>query len=59
MNPDKRRPPIHLELWLVILIPLLTIVAGAAMIQVATRFGFTALGEPIALAGPAAPAHEP
>lgn len=59
MNADKSRTPIHLELWLVILIPLLTIVAGAAMIHVSMSFGFTALGEPVAMAGPAAPAHEP
>jgi hypothetical protein len=35
------------ELALVLLIPLVTLLAGAAMIHVASRFGFTALGEPL------------
>lgn len=35
------------ELWLVILIPILTVLAGSAMIHVASSFGFTALGDPV------------
>lgn len=38
---------IALEWWLVILIPIVTIVMGAAMLHVASTFGFTALGEPV------------
>lgn len=35
------------ELALVILVPVLALLAGAAMIHVASHFGFTALGEPV------------
>ncbi len=38
---------IALEWWLVILIPVVTIVMGAVMLHVASSFGFTALGEPV------------
>lgn len=47
MSPSSRRSRISTELWLVILIPLLTILAGSAMIYVASNFGFTALGDPV------------
>ena len=37
-----------LEGWIVVVVPMLTILFGAAMIHVAVRFGFTAVGEPVA-----------
>lgn len=36
-----------LEGWIVVLVPMFTILFGAAMIHVAANFGFTAVGEPI------------
>lgn len=47
MNREPIPTRLFPELWLVILVPLCTLVAGAAMICVATSFGFTALGEPL------------
>lgn len=41
------------EWALVILIPLVTVLAGAGMIHVASSFGFTALGEPVAISASA------
>ena len=43
----RSRSSLSPELALVILVPVLTLLAGAAMIHVASRFGFTALGEPV------------
>lgn len=45
--PKSRPSSFSPELALVILVPVLTLLAGAAMIHVASRFGFTALGEPV------------
>ena len=45
--PKSRTSSLSPELALVILVPALTLLAGAAMIHVASRFGFTALGEPV------------
>lgn len=45
--PKSRPSSLSPELALVILVPVLTVLAGAAMIHVASRFGFTALGEPV------------
>lgn len=45
MSLPAPRPRLSAELWLVILIPLITILAGGAMIHVASSFGFTAVGE--------------
>ncbi len=49
MNKDKTttHPLAAIEWWLVVLVPVFTILAGAAMIHVASSFGFTALGEPV------------
>lgn len=43
----KSHPLAAIEWWLVVLVPVFTILAGAAMIHVASSFGFTALGEPV------------
>jgi uncharacterized protein (UPF0333 family) len=56
MSQNASRRWLSLEWSLVVLIPVLTVVAGAAMIHVASSFGFTALGEP-AVAATAAPAR--
>ena len=56
MSHTKRsRPVLSPELALVVLIPVFTLLAGAAMIHVASSFGFTALGEPVAMAASTAP----
>lgn len=47
-NPDRTRRRLGPELLLVILLPVLTVLAGGAMIHVASSFGFTALGAPLA-----------
>lgn len=47
VNARKTRNALSIEWWLVIVIPVLTIIAGAAMIHVASSFGFTALGQPV------------
>lgn len=46
MSQKTSRRWLSIELSLVVLIPLLTLMAGAGMIHVASSFGFTALGEP-------------
>jgi hypothetical protein len=51
---SQSRPAWSPELALVVLIPVLTLLAGAAMIHVASSFGFTALGEPVAMTASAA-----
>lgn len=58
MTQPTRSPLAMIEWWLVMLLPALTILAGAAMIHVSVSFGFTAVGEPVAQAGPAVPANE-
>lgn len=50
MNRESKRSRLFPELWLVILVPACTVIAGAAMICVASSFGFTALGEPVPIA---------
>lgn len=47
MSVRPSRAPWSLELCLVVLIPLITLLAGASMIHVASTFGFTAVGEPV------------
>lgn len=47
MNTSANRRALGLEWWLVMLIPALTLLAGAAMIYVSASFGFTALAEPV------------
>jgi len=56
MSHPPSRPWLSPEMGLVILIPLFTLLAGTAMIHVASSFGFTALGEPIAVSASAPPA---
>lgn len=46
-TPKCRTSILSAELALVILVPVLTLLAGAAMIHVASNFGFTAVGEPV------------
>ena len=49
-STPRSRSAFSPELALVILIPVLTLLAGVVMIHVASSFGFTALGEPVAMA---------
>ena len=49
MKASAARNALAIEWWLVILVPVVTVIAGAAMIYVASSFGFTALGEPAAI----------
>ena len=49
MSASHRKTIVSAEWWLVILVPVFAVVAGAAMIHVSSSFGFTALGEPAAI----------
>ena len=53
MNSRRERLFDSLEGWIVVLVPVLTILFGAAMINVAAQFGFTAMSAPIVAAAPA------
>ena len=53
-HPTRSRSVLSPELALVVLIPVLTLLAGAVMIHVASSFGFTALGEPVVVNASAA-----
>jgi hypothetical protein len=46
-HPPRTRSAWSPEWALVLLVPVVTLVAGAVMLHVASRFGFTALGEPV------------
>lgn len=45
------------EGWLIVLIPFMAILFGAAMIHVAATMGFTAVGEPAVTAQPSGTGH--
>lgn len=56
MSHTPSRSWLSPEMALVVLIPAITLLAGAAMIHVASSFGFTALGEPVAVSAAISPA---
>jgi hypothetical protein len=56
MKARSERLTDSIEGCLVVLVPFFTILFGAAMIHVAVKFGFTAVGEPIVAA--AAPSRD-
>ncbi|HKY93621.1 MAG TPA: hypothetical protein VJM11_21385 [Nevskiaceae bacterium] len=53
MKPRSERLVGSPEGWIVVIVPMLTILFGAAMIHVSARFGFTAMSEPVVAAAPA------
>lgn len=55
MPNTPSRPWLSPELALVVLIPAITLLAGAVMIHVASSFGFTALGEPVVVSAAVPP----
>jgi hypothetical protein len=52
MNARRERLIDSLEGCIVVLVPMFTILFGAAMLHVAAHFGFTAMSEPIVAAAP-------
>jgi hypothetical protein len=52
MNAPRERLTDSVEGWIVVLVPMFTILFGATMLYVASHFGFTAMSAPVVAAAP-------